>query len=282
MNNAAGKTMNNFTLRAITGFVFVSCLVGALLFHPVTFWILFGSITIAATWEFYSLAEKDHAQPQKVFGAFTALVLFILCALVAVNIVTPLVMALIVPLLFVQFIVELYTKSERPFTNIGYTLLGLFYVALPFSLLNFLVFRDGTNYSPGIVLGYFIILWSCDTGAYLVGKSFGKHPLFFRISPKKSWEGSIGGAVIGLGMGYVLSLFYTEVTTMNWLVIALIVVVMSAFGDLVESLFKRSIDIKDSGNILPGHGGLLDRFDGLLLSIPFIWAYLMLVSCFKI
>ncbi len=276
------KKLNNYTQRALTGIVFVCCLIGAIVFNPYTFWGLFGSITLLAIWEFYSLAEKDNTQPQKIVGTFIAGLLFVLTASIAVGVVSVYVIATIIPLLFSLFIFELYTKSKRPFTNISYTILGIFYVALPFSLLNFLIFRNGLGYSPHIVLGYFFILWSCDTGAYLIGKSFGKHKLFSRISPKKSWEGTIGGTFIGLVTGYILSKYYTDLTLINWLTIAIIIAVIGAFGDLAESLFKRSIDIKDSGTILPGHGGLLDRFDSLLLSVPFIWAYLMLISHLKL
>jgi phosphatidate cytidylyltransferase len=141
---------------------------------------------------------------------------------------------------------------------------------------NFYFFKPAREiiYTPGILLGIFIILWAYDTGAYLVGISIGKHRLFERISPKKSWEGAIGGAIITFGITYFLSLFCNDLTLINWMVIAFIIIFAGTYGDLVESMFKRSLNIKESGNFLPGHGGILDRFDSLLLSLPIIFTYL--------
>lgn len=122
------------------------------------------------------------------------------------------------------------------------------------------------------------MLWTNDTGAYLAGRFFGKHKLFERISPKKTWEGSIGGGILTIGVAFILSVYFTNLDQTNWIVLAILVAVFGGLGDLVESMLKRSLNIKDSGNLLPGHGGILDRFDGLLLSIPFIYSYLYLIS----
>jgi phosphatidate cytidylyltransferase len=271
---------SNFSQRALTGIIFVIVLIGSIIFHPLLFWILFGFISSMATREFYQLAEKDGAQPQKNYGIGLALLLFALTAITASGYLSPIALFVFAPLIFALFIIELYRKKASPFLNIGYTLLGILYVAFPFSLLNFLVFQQKEVYSFHLILGYFIILWSSDTGAYLVGKAIGKHPLFPRVSPKKTWEGTFGGAGLGLLGAWGLSCFFKEYSLVNWLVIAAIIVVMGSLGDLVESLFKRSIDTKDSGSLLPGHGGLLDRFDGLLISVPFIWFYLLLNSLF--
>jgi phosphatidate cytidylyltransferase len=132
------------------------------------------------------------------------------------------------------------------------------------------------TYSYQIILGFFILLWTNDTGAYLSGKYFGKHKLFERISPKKTWEGSIGGGILTLAFAYVLSIYFTNLNITNWLIIGVLIAVFGGLGDLVESMLKRSLGIKDSGKLLPGHGGILDRFDGLLLSVPFVYGYLQL------
>ena len=275
------KPKSNFSQRAITGTLFVSTLICAILFHPVFFWILFGFIAVSGTQEFFQLALKDGAKPQKKAGVFLTIILFGMTALVAIHKIPALFLLVFLPLIFILFVMELFRKTERPFVNIAYTILGLIYVALPFSLLNFLAFPFGPVYSSHLLLGYFVILWSSDTGAYLIGKAIGKHPLFPRVSPKKTWEGTFGGMLAGFTAAFILSLFFTEFTLINWLVIAAIIVLMGSLGDLVESLFKRSINIKDSGTLLPGHGGLLDRFDGLLLSVPFIWFYLIIIAYCK-
>jgi phosphatidate cytidylyltransferase len=275
MDTGNKKTKSNFSQRALTGILFVAILIGAILFNRYSFWLLFGSISFLATREFYNLAEKDSAVPQKISGLILSVILFVLSAAIAVHKLPLLSFAVLLPGIFILFIFELFKKTEKPFLNIGYTILGLVYVALPFSLLNFLAFDSMSTYSFHLPLGIFIILWTSDTGAYLVGKSIGRHPLFTRISPKKTWEGTLGGAALGLVAAYILSFFYAELSVVSWIIVAMIVIVMGGLGDLVESLFKRSIDIKDSGTILPGHGGLLDRFDSLILSIPFIWFYLL-------
>ena len=169
---------------------------------------------------------------------------------------------------------KLYKTFERKsFTNIVFTFLGIFYVALPFALLNVVVFEDGA-YNYEVILGSLLILWASDTGAYFAGTRFGKRKLFERISPKKSWEGFVGGAVLALAFVVGLSQFLHSLSTVQWVVVGILIIVGGTFGDLIESLLKRSIEIKDSGDSLPGHGGFLDRFDGLLIAAPFIAAYL--------
>ena len=154
--------------------------------------------------------------------------------------------------------------------------LGITYVALPFSLINVIVF-DGGDYAYEILLGLMLIIWSSDTGAYFAGTAFGKTKLFERISPKKSWEGSIGGTLFAVGFAYLTMIYFGQLSLFEWLTVAVIVVVAGTYGDLVESHFKRTMSIKDSGNIIPGHGGFLDRFDSLILTVPFIVIFLKLL-----
>jgi phosphatidate cytidylyltransferase len=172
------------------------------------------------------------------------------------------------------YIIKLYKKFERkPFTNIAFTFLGIFYIAIPFALLNIVAFDNGV-YNYEIIVGCLLILWASDTGAYFAGTFLGKRKLFERISPKKTWEGFFGGALLALLFAYGLSNFFHSFTMLQWFIVGVIIVIGGTFGDLIESLLKRSIEIKDSSNALPGHGGFLDRFDGLLISVPFIAAYL--------
>ncbi len=189
---------------------------------------------------------------------------------------------LIIPLLFAVFIIELFRNQPQPIANIAFTILGIEYVAVPFTLLHGLSYFKNMNFSSDygfeVLMGYFFILWANDTGAYFVGRSLGKHKLFERISPKKTWEGSFGGALSGLLVAYANFLLFPALSLWVWIGIALIVVIFGSIGDLVESLFKRSLQIKDSGNILPGHRGVLDRFDGIFISAPMVYAFLILLS----
>ena len=273
--------MNNFFTRALTGIVFVIVLLGAILLNQYTFCSLFIIITILGLWEFYRLNSNERHKPQKYFGTLIGIVLFITSYIEASrDVIFPFIMV-IYGLGFMVFIFEIYRNTEKPFVNIGLTLLGIIYVALPFSLLNFIAFPDLTlyhltieRYQPHILLGMIYMIWINDTGAYLVGSKFGKTKLFERISPKKTWEGSIGGAVFALIGAYVISIYYKDIEMMDWFIISGIVIVFGTLGDLVKSLLKRSIGVKDSGTILPGHGGILDRFDSIIMSAPFVLIYI--------
>ncbi|MDQ3191083.1 MAG: phosphatidate cytidylyltransferase [Bacteroidota bacterium] len=269
--------------RSITGIIFVVVLLFAIIYHPALFFILFLLITFVGLNEFYSIAQKAGFNIQKTAGISAGMIVFILITgfelfdFIEVKFLS---LGLLVP--FIIFIAELYRKSPSPLANIALSLMGIFYVAVPFALLSFFIISVeesiGGNYNPSILLGYFFLIWTNDTGAYLAGKSMGKRKLFERLSPKKTWEGAAGGLILALGVAYLLSLFYEELSIVNWLIIAAIVVITGNLGDLTESMFKRHVEIKDSGNILPGHGGILDRFDAVLISAPFVWIYLTLIS----
>lgn len=173
-----------------------------------------------------------------------------------------------------SFIAELYLKKKNPIHNWAYFLLGQVLVALPFSLLNFIAYIDAGIYKPLFLLAVFVTIWVNDTGAYLVGVTLGKNRMFERISPKKSWEGFFGGAVAALGSAYLFNILIPEISLLQWFIFAEIVVFFGTYGDLMESLFKRTLQVKDSGNAIPGHGGFLDRFDSMLLAAPAIFIYL--------
>ena len=266
--------LNNLTVRTITGFVFVVVIIGSILLSTYSFFIVFLAIVTGSLLEFYKLAAAANISPQKYPGTICGILFFIISYLVANQFIGTVFLLLLIPLLFVIPVPELFRKQTQPFSNIAWTIFGIIYIAVPFSLLNFINFQFP---SGGLIIGYFIILWSYDTAAYLAGISFGRHRLFERVSPKKSWEGAIGGAILTTGVAYIVSLFFTVITFQQWLVVTLIIIVMGTFGDLAESLFKRSIDIKDSGNLFPGHGGFLDRFDAVLLSSPFVFSYLQFI-----
>jgi len=238
---------------------------------------LFLVISVLGLWEFYSLLEKANYHPQKYFGILSG-ILFFLSPLAANNI---LFIITSIFVCFVLFFIELFRNKPNPFNNIGFTVLGIIYIIVPFLLLSITSFditSSDISYAPNKLLGFFLLIWANDTFAYLVGIAIGRTKLFERISPKKTWEGTIGGIICTQGIAYIISIYFTELTMIQWMIIALIISVFGTLGDLVESMFKRSLGVKDSGNILPGHGGILDRFDAVLLCSPFVVVYLMLIQ----
>lgn len=270
--------MNNFFKRTLTAGAFVAVLLGCTYYNQLSFSILFFFTTVLGLWEFYKLSEKGENKPQKIIGTITGGTLFATTSLVCMGYDMHL-LIINIPVLFSVFIFELYLKAENPFRNIAFTILGIVYVAIPFSLLNYLVTYTG-KYDHELLFGFFFILWCNDSGAYLAGSAFGKRKLFPRISPGKSWEGSIGGAIVSYIVVFIISNWYTQFSFTDWAIIAAILIVIGTLGDLVESLFKRSKNVKDSGTLLPGHGGILDRFDSLLMATPFVFTYLYLSQYF--
>lgn len=271
--------MNNFFTRTITGFFFISIIIGSIIFLHEIFASVFLFIAIAGLWEFYNLLEKEKIYVSKFSGIITGLYVFICNALIATNDLEAKYLLIVFPLITLIFLTQLYGKSSKPFTNIGFTLLGIVYIIVPFSLLTYLpnINLIENTYNYEILLGFFILIWSNDTFAYITGILFGKHKLFERISPKKTWEGAIGGGLLTIGLSYLLSLYFTDLADVIWMSIATVIVIFGTLGDLVESQFKRSLNIKDSGNILPGHGGILDRFDGVIFAAPLVYVLLKLI-----
>jgi phosphatidate cytidylyltransferase len=273
--------VGDFIKRALTAVLFVIVLLAGINLHPIGFIATFLGIALLANYEFYGLIKKANASPQVVTGMIAVVLLFAAATLHSYCGKTILFQLLLL-LVFLIFIIELYRKKDNPFANIAYTILGVIYVALPFALLIYLVFINGIEqFSPDIVMGMFILIWVNDTAAYLVGVNFGKHRLFERISPKKSWEGSIGGGLATLLAAWGCAHFSQELSLTLWLSVGLIVAVVGGLGDLVESLFKRSIKVKDSGSILPGHGGILDRFDAVFIVSPVVFVFLEIVKEFS-
>jgi len=265
--------------RTITGFFFVATLIGGILFHPISFFIVFALIEFLSLNEFFKFCHRSHASSQTIYGSLVGLYVFAAGFLWHYIQGGQLLSFLIFPIFIFLFVWELYRNKKHPLVNIATTLMGIIYISLPLSLLNHIAWIHG-EYNGKLVLGLFIIMWATDTGAYLFGMMFGKHRLFERISPKKSWEGFFGGFIVALLAAYVLTRFYGVFDHFEWYVIAVLLVVFGTLGDLTESLFKRSINIKDSGKILPGHGGILDRFDSILFAIPIIFTYLY-IACLQ-
>lgn len=272
------KNLNNLQQRIFAAVIGVAFILFAVLYNDLTFMLLFCAISTLTQFEFYKLLGLDGNQPLTYYGTFCGISLIILTYLIEKDIVAFENYFLISPLLAMIFFIKLYKKNDiKPFTNIGFTFLGLIYVALPFSLLIAMAMRGGT-YNYEIVIGSLLLLWASDIGAYFAGTKFGKRKLFERVSPKKSWEGAMGGALLAAVVAFTLGHYFLSFEPWKWYCIGAIIVVVGTYGDLVESLFKRSIAIKDSGSTIPGHGGFLDRFDGLLLSTPFIVTFIKIFS----
>lgn len=281
-----GSKLKNFLVRSVSGAVMLVVVLGAMLLSKWSFAALITLIAIGGMWEFYRFAQNAGYEPMKALGLFmgvmmlgvgVAISLFLDnssdATAVMLIVSATIALILIVPLMF---ICELYRKSETPIANIATSITGAMYVALPMSLLLIVPMLLGNGeWNPWIMICYIFIIWANDVFAYLFGITLGRHRLFERISPKKSWEGFFGGLLGAMAMGYVAAQVVDGNCAM-WIGMALIAALTGVFGDLVESLFKRSVDVKDSGNILPGHGGWLDRFDALILSIPFVFVYLVL------
>ena len=282
--------MKNFIIRTITGIIFVAAIVASFL-RPEAMVLLFSIVTGLTIWEFTGLVnERENVTINRfictVAGVYFFFAMTYFCSDLYAGVAKSVVFIPYLITIIYLLIAELYLKQDDPIQDWAYTMLSQMYIALPFSMLNVLAF---TSDSSGVVvfntllpLSVFVFLWMNDTGAYCVGSLIGRHKLFPRISPGKSWEGSIGGAVVVLAVAAAISIYIDDVmlTLPQWLGLGLVVVVFGTWGDLVESLFKRTLGIKDSGNILPGHGGMLDRFDSSLLAIPAAVVYLYTLSLF--
>ncbi|QMU31468.1 phosphatidate cytidylyltransferase [Adhaeribacter radiodurans] len=249
--------------------------IGAIYFGQWTFAALFLALTMLGIREFYQLLTLRGFAPNYNAGIILGSALFVLTFLLQLKAVQLTVLYALPPILFFVFIAELFRKKEQPFVNIALTLVGMLYVGGSFSMLPILGFLKG-YYSWQVIMGTMLLLWASDSGAYFAGKTFGKHKLFPRISPGKTWEGWFGGTVTAVLVGYLISFYFQDLILPQWIGIALIVSVFGVLGDLIESLLKRSLQVKDSGTLIPGHGGILDRFDSLVLVVPFIVAFLKL------
>lgn len=272
--------MNNFWTRAISGAVFVALLSWASLFSAVSFAGLALLVIYVGTREFYRMIGLQ-SKPLFHWGTYLGLHQFISFYLyLDTGMEYPQFLFSNVPLILLTLIFELFKKNEQPLINVATTILGSLYLSIPMASLLFMAYHpyDGSFvYDGWNILGFFILIWTSDTGAYLSGKSFGKHKLFERISPGKTWEGTIGGGVLALIAGYLLGHFNLGFDSSVWMMLAPIAVVFGTLGDLCESMLKRSVGVKDSGQIMPGHGGILDRFDAVLLAAPFALSLIVLV-----
>ena len=276
----------NFLTRTVTAIVFASVMLFCMLKGAAWFVGLFALITVLSTIEYTGLANKHKdANTSRLWATVAAFTFYAAIVGLSAGQGTAILFLPFVFTLMVIMIRELYFKKPSPINDWVHTLFPVIYIALPFALTSLLAFDaqgPDSGYSPVIPLTLFVFLWCNDVGAYCTGCTIGKHKLFERISPTQTWEGSIGGAVLTMVAAFLLHKFlpdwYSFMPVWVWIGMALVVVVFGTWGDLIESLMKREMGIKDSGKILPGHGGMLDRFDSALLAIPATVVYLSLVG----
>jgi len=269
--------VNNFYLRAITGILYVAVTLSAILIHPVTVAILFMIVALFTLTEFLN-TFKGKARPHIGFSLLIGALFYAFIALHSMAFLKDEhLLLLVIPVIGI-FTMELFRQEKSPFLNMAVLLMGLVYIVIPLALLNninaFGNITSGADYQ--FLLAFFVMVWINDTGAYLTGLLIGKHKLFPSVSPKKTWEGFFGGAILTLITGWLAGVYFVGCQGVNYVIYAIIIIIFATLGDLVESLLKRDFNVKDSGSILPGHGGMLDRFDGVLLSSPLIFLYIKL------
>ena len=278
--------MNIFFRRTLTGAWIVIFVLGGFWLHTLSFFLTGLIILVGTQYEYYLMIRNTGVKPQLTAGIITGIAAYVLSTLIASGVLPPRYFLLLLPIMLIIMIIELYRRQDRPFDSLAHTFFSVIYTAVPFSMFPFAAFaRSGMKsllpheniiFSPGIVIGFFILIWANDTGAYLTGMSLGKHKLMERISPKKTWEGFFGGFIIAALVAWFLSAWLGIVSKYSWVIISMIISVAGTYGDLIESMLKRSTGVKDSGSIMPGHGGFLDRFDSAIVSFPLVYLFISL------
>jgi len=273
--------LKNLITRTLAGAVFVVLIIGSILWHPFAVLAVFFFFNIIGLWEYARLFNnKGYQIPASSLIVLGSLI-YLIIGLFANSLIASKTILIILPLILIFFISSLFYSSKKVFEELGLKILGILYISIPFGLFNIVenmgLVGQAKN-EPLFLIMFFVIVWANDTFAYLVGSAFGKHRLFERISPKKSWEGSIGGAIASIILAGLFGYYFNVLDSMSWISLALVIVISATLGDLVESHLKRQTGVKDSGNIMPGHGGVLDRFDAAIFAIPFYVSILYFMS----
>jgi phosphatidate cytidylyltransferase len=277
--------LSDIVRRTVTGAGIVVFILGGLWLHPVSFSLTVLLLLAGVFYEYYLIITNAGQKPQLVSGIFSGIAVYSTATAVAAGLLGPEWFIILLPLSFIMIIAELYRKQEKPFDSLAHTFFPLLYIAVPFSLFPFSAFNHtgmkplldgGSVFSPGIAIGFFLITWANDSGAYLAGVTFGRNKLMERISPKKTWEGFFGGVFLAIIAAVLFSGWLGVVGMIHWIIIALIISIAGTYGDLAESMLKRSTGVKDSGSIMPGHGGFLDRFDSTIMAFPLVYLFIAL------
>lgn len=269
--------MNNLLLRAITAIIGVAIILSSIIYNEWTFFTIFLLISLISLHEFYQLGKASGRKPFVVWGLLQSALIFTASFLAFSGSGETLHYFILTAFFALIFVFSIFRKNrENTISSIAFSIMGILYIALPFSLISAIAFAEGAYGFP-LIIGLLFSQWANDTGGYFAGKAFGKTKLYEAISPKKTWEGSIGGLILVLIVCYVISIFFDNLSMSEWMGLGVVIAVFGSIGDLTESLLKRNLAIKDSGSTIPGHGGFLDRFDGLLLALPFATLYIHLV-----
>lgn len=273
--------MKNFIIRTLTGAIYVIVVLVGILSGKFISSALFLLVLIFTLNEFYRLCKNGEIKPQVIPGITISVLIYTILFLVNHHFIGNKILLAIIPMLILIPIIEIVRNKSNPVQNIAFTILGIVYVAIPFSVFNSILipyFNRPELYTPELLIGLMIIIWSSDSGAYIFGRLLGKHKLIERISPNKTWEGAIGGTILSILISILYFHFFKSFNIAQVVLISFFTIVAGTYGDLAESMIKRNFNVKDSGKVLPGHGGLLDRFDSMLFAAPvyFVFIYLIL------
>jgi len=268
--------LKNLVTRTFTGILFVVATVLSILWHELTFVLFFFSVMILCILEYHVLLRKVHGKPLIGWEIVLSILLYAGSWLYFKKLLPISAIGIVIPVFYLVFITELYRRKKRVVQNLAMTFLPVIHIALPMSLFLGIAYLSGA-YDYKVVLAVLIFTWAYDTFAYVFGILFGKNKIAPKISPKKSWEGLVGGFLSSAAISLLLAHFWPVLSPATWITMSLLVSFGATFGDFVESMIKRAADVKDSGNVLPGHGGVFDRFDGFVFAIPFVFSYLYLI-----
>lgn len=270
---------SNLLSRIITGALFIGLIIASVTVHPLLFIIVFGFFTIIGLIEYYKICKAAGSSPQIITGTVAGALVFASIALNASGYLPMQYLAFIGAVVIIIPIIEIHSKKQTGISDWAYTVFGILYVAVGFGVMSYFLFNPITGAFTGkIFLGFFIFIWINDTGAYCAGNLFGKHKLIPRISPNKTIEGLIGGIIFAIASSIPVCYGFGILSLPQWMIISIICCSIANYGDLAESMIKRNAGIKDSGKLLPGHGGVLDRFDSALLAAPAVWLFLILLT----
>jgi phosphatidate cytidylyltransferase len=272
--------LSEFIKRSLSGAVYISIMLGAILWNPYSLFVLLLTISSLALYEYYRIFQVRGHNPLVTAGIVSGFLILLLVFLERLSFIPVKFLGLLMLPFVGMWFSFIFIKRAELFQNMMITLTGLLYILLPLALMPFITQNrlTGFEYNPEILIGTLFIIWTFDSGAYISGKLLGKHRMAPAISPKKSWEGFFGGMIFAILVGFVYAKFTDLLNITDWIILSIIIVLAGTAGDLLESLLKREAGVKDSGTIMPGHGGILDRFDSLLLIIPFVFLYLYMIK----
>ena len=271
--------MKEIVTRTLYGALFVAVIFGSILLHPILFLSMMGVAVIIAIHEFLQMLLPAEKNNNHFAFYLLASITYLVIALSGLRVIDSHSVHYLLVVPFLLIAVELFRSKGASWHHLTVYFGGILYIVLPFGMMNALFFAgNGTESSPVLLLSVFVLVWANDVFAYLTGTYFGKHKLFEKVSPKKTWEGSFGGLLFTLLFAWIVFILTGQFNVQTWLLLAALIVVTGTLGDLAESLLKRNAGVKDSGSLIPGHGGILDRFDASIFAIPFVVLYFNLLA----